>query len=315
MIQLRCTVIYLMMLWLLAISANCQQTGSSKQETCAIQISDDLHQSIKLNNPATRIVSLSPSNTEILFALGCGARVVLRDTTSDFPPQAHQLPATNPFQLSPEHVAGFSPDLVIVSQTDPLKLRALQNLGLTVASFIPRNIDDIFRSIQAIGYLCGAQHRAQPLIEKLKKRVYRVARAVRGRPHPKVYIETDGSNPQKPWTAGPGSFVDQVVQLAGGQNHMAGIKQPYAQISAEELLLRQPEVILLMNVENHSGTPPKRSGLARLKARPGWLALSAVQKERVIESIPADLLSRPGPRLIDGLEKLARALHPEAFRP
>lgn len=255
-----------------------------------------------------RIASLSPANTEILFALGCGGGVVLRDPVSAFPPEVRRIPASNPFQLSVEHLAGFHPDLVLLSHVDSVRLRALRRLGLQVETFDARTLPALYADIETIGSLCGAGPRAHELVASLRRRAERVARAVAGRRRPRVYIETDGSEPLKPWVAGPGAFVDHLLGLAGGETLFPRLERGIAQVNVEQIVSARPEVVLLMNVERGKG-----SGLARLRARPVFAELEAVRAGRVIDSIDPDLLSRPGPRALDGLEQLARALHPNAF--
>jgi iron complex transport system substrate-binding protein len=287
--------------------ASCKVDG--EPATGPIRVVDDLGHDVALLRPARRIASLSPSNTEILFALGCGEHIVLRDSVSTYPPRARRLPATSPFSLSPEHVAGFTPDLVLLSHVDAARLRALTQVGLVAASFDPRTVEQLQANIRAIGTLCGAATGAERLAARIGQQVARISTAVRGRPPPLVYIETDGSDPLKPWTAGPGSFVDQLLRLAGGRNLAASLGRPYAQISAEEVLGGRPDVVLLMSVE----AARTGQGAVRLRSRPGWSALEAVRRGRIVDGIDADLISRPGPRLTDGLDALARALHPEAF--
>jgi iron complex transport system substrate-binding protein len=198
---------------------------------------------------------------------------------------------------------------VLLSHVDAARLHALTQVGLVAASFDPRTVEQLRANIRAIGTLCGAEADAERLASQLQQHVQRISTSVRGRPRPLVYIETDGSDALKPWTAGPGSFVDELLRLAGGRNLVEHLGRPYAQISAEEVLGRQPDVVLLMGVE----TERRGQGAARLRARPGWSALEAVRRGRIIDTIDADLISRPGPRLIDGLEALARSLHPGAF--
>jgi len=283
--------------------------GDQPQAGARIAVTDDLGRTVALVRPARRIASLSPSNTEILFSLSCGDRVVLRDRLSSYPPQARQLPATNPFQLSPDHVAGFDPDLVLLSHADAGRVEALRQLGLAVATFDPKTLEEMFSNIRAIGTLCGVTEKAGRLVRGLRRRVQAVQRRVQNRPRPAVYIETDGTDPLKPWTAGPGSFVDELVRLAGGRNVAAHLDRPYAQVNAEAILSGKPDVILVMGVAES-----RERGLTRLRSREGWSSLEPVRRGRVIDSIHADLLSRPGPRLVDGLEALARALHPEVQR-
>jgi iron complex transport system substrate-binding protein len=287
----------------------CSLRESDSTSHSGLQILDDLGRPITLSRPAKRIASLSPANTEILWAIGCGDRVVLRDRASSYPPEATRTPATNAFELSPEHIAGFSPEILLLSHMDAGRLEALDKIGLQVAIFDPRTLDKLLQTISIMGILCGANDEAQRIASDLRRRADNVARAVAGRPRPRVTIEVDGSDPLKPWVAGPGSLVDHMVHVAGGQNAMARLSRPFVQTNAEEVLAARPDVILLMGVENRG------EGKRRVRDRPAWSALETVQRGRIIDGIHADLLSRPGPRLFQGLEALARALHPEVAWP
>jgi iron complex transport system substrate-binding protein len=295
-------------LTLLAL-VGCQQQsrGNQRQRGHQIKIEDDHGVTVALPRPARKIASLSPSNTEILHAVGCGGRIVLRDKRSDYPASVRSLPATNPFHLSPEHVAGFTPDLVLLSHADQGRVAAMRRIGLTVATFNPRGLEGVLANIRSIGRLCGAAKRAAALATKLHARVARVSAAVKGRKRPRVYIETDGTDPLKPWTAGKGSLVDRLVWLAGGSNIMATLARRFVQVNAEEVFSRDPDVVLLMGVG--------RRGESKIRARRGWSGLRAVREGKIVDHIHADLLSRPGPRIVDGLEGLAAALHPETVHP
>ncbi|MCA9665797.1 MAG: ABC transporter substrate-binding protein [Myxococcales bacterium] len=258
---------------------------------------------------AMRIASLSPSNSEILYAVGCGDRVVLRDRATNYPAAATKLPATDPFHLSPTHVAGYRPSLVLLSHADAARVAVLRRVGLAVHTFDPRTLDQVFDSIVAIGKLCGAAKPARALVATLRARVAAVQKRVAGRPRPRVYIEIDGSDPARPWVAGKGSFVDDLLRRAGGRNALTQLGKPYAQVNAETAALSKPDVILLPAAPGHEGRMR-----ARLRQRPGWSKLAAVANGKVIDTISRDVLSRPGPRLVEGLEALARALHGEGLR-
>ncbi len=123
---------------------------------------------------------------------------------------------------------------------------------------------------------------------------------------PKVFYEIDGTDPTKPWTAGPHSFIDTMLTLAGGQNVGAALKDPFAQISSEELVAQNPDVILL-------GDAAYGITVESLAQRAGWSAINAIKNKQVF-TFDDNLISRPGPRLIDGLEQMAQMLHPELFK-
>jgi iron complex transport system substrate-binding protein len=260
---------------------------------------DGLGRSVELPRPARRIASLSPSNTEIVFLLGCGARLVLRDRASDYPRAARLLPATDPFRLSVEHIAGFAPDLVLASHLDSTRVAALGAVGLRVAVFDPVTVARVLEDVQAISRLCGRPQVGQRWVEHARRRLRRLQRGRRDRARPRVYVELDGSDPLKPWTVGAGSLVGDVLRLAGGANLFADIDRRAAQVSVEEVLRRAPEVILLA---------ARGATAASLRSRPGWERLPALAQGRVIDSIDPALIARPGPRLVEGVELLARAL-------
>jgi len=298
-------------LWCLALWGCDRPAGKAEPDPArgGIQITDDQGHKVSLSGPARRIASLSPANTESLFAMGCGEAIVLRDTVSTFPAATRKIPATNPFNISPEHVAGFSPDLVLLSHADPLRLAALRRLKLQVAVFEPRTLQQLYQNIRSIGRLCGATDQARDLVAQMQRRVEAVAERVWGRPRPMIYIETDGSDPLKPWTCSSRSFVGHMVRLAGGENLIRGKEKRYLQINAEEVLTGRPDYILMMAVAKGV----RGRGVKLLRARPGWDQLPAVRQGKIIDEIHADLISRPGPRLMQGLELLARAIHPGAF--
>jgi len=260
---------------------------------------------VSLKSPARRIASFSPSNTEILYAIGCGHKIVLRDSASDFPSTASSIPSTNAFQLSPEHIAGFSPDLLLLSHLDTGRIKPLLQLGFRVAVFDPTSLKQVFANIQKIGQLCGANAPARNLINQLRQRLHHIQKTIAQiQEPPRIFIEVDGSDPWRPWTAGSSSLISDLLRLAGMINIANALKQPYARINIETILSQQPDFILLMDVIGHSS-----SGILALKSRPGWATLNAIRRGNVIDHIHPDLLSRPGPRLLDGLEALIQAVY------
>ncbi|MBK8480711.1 MAG: ABC transporter substrate-binding protein [Proteobacteria bacterium] len=258
--------------------------------------------------PARRIAALAPALNEVLFAVGCGARVVLRDPASDYPAAVRRLPTTDPFSLVVEHVASFRPDLVLLNHVDARRARGLQRLGPRVISFDPQSVAAVLEAIVAIGRLCDGRIAAEHLAGRLRQRLAAVAARVRSRRPPSVYVELDGSNPLQPWTVGSRSFIADLVRRAGGQPIFQSVARAAWQVNAEAVLRAAPEVILL-NVPLAD-----RSALRRaLLLRPGWAEVPALRDGRIVDGIDPSLLSRPSPRLVEGVEALARALHPAAF--
>jgi iron complex transport system substrate-binding protein len=260
------------------------------------------------------LISLAPSNTEILFALGLGSKVVaVGSSFDDYPPEARALPkVAEPDVTKPnlEKIVALAPDLILITGGDPLPLELinrLEGLQLTVLVLYPRDIEGILQDIELIGTATGASKEAQALTTSLRGRLDAVlAKARTATTKPKVFYEVDATNPARPFTAGPGSFIDAMLTLVGASNVAAGAKSPWAEFSAEELVRQDPEIIILGDA-NYGVT------VDSVKARPGWSTLTAVKKG-AIYPIDDNLVSRPGPRLVEGLEALARIVHPELFR-
>jgi iron complex transport system substrate-binding protein len=277
-----------------------------------ITLTDDLGRPVTLTAPALHVVSLAPSNTEILFALGAGATLVGRDDYSDYPAEAAQVPSIGNLypHVNAEAIVALHPDLVLAAGvTSPEDVAALAKLGLTVyATGSAVSLDDIYRDIQGLGTLVGKADAAKVLVDAMRARAEAVkTKAAAASTHPVVFYELDATDPAKPWTAGPGSFVDQLITLAGGTNAGNIAKDQYAQLSLEQLVSQNPDLIVLGSA-NFGGQTPEL-----VAARPGWQDIKAV-KNHAVYTFDDNLVSRPGPRVVDGLEKLAALIHPEIFK-
>lgn len=276
-----------------------------------ISVQDGSGQTVRLTHPATRIVSLAPSTTEILYAIGAGSQMVGRDQFSDYPAEAKSLPSisTSMGTLNTEAVVALQPDLVLAAPIlAPEQIQTLRNLGLTV--FLvpnPTDFEGLYQNLANVGALTGRGAEAQALASRSRERVAAVEQVIsKATSKPKVFYELDGSDPAKPWTAGPGNFIDLLIRMAGGQNAAAGLKEAYAQISVEELVSQNPDVIIL-------GDTAYGITVASVEARPGWNVMNAI-KNNAVEPFDDNLASRYGPRLTDGLEAMAKQVHPELFR-
>ena len=250
-----------------------------------------------------RIITLAPSLTEMVYALGLAPRVVGVSAWSDYPPEAAEKPVVgDAFALNREKILALKPDLIFADQNlQPQAAAELRQLGLPVFVIAPQTLDEVLASISTLGRLTGATQSADQLVRNLRNRI----EAVRSRTgklavddRPRVFVEI-WNDPLM--TAGPGSFIDELVTLAGGVNVAAATGQAWPQVSPEWVLARNPQVIVL-TLHNK----------AEVLARPGWNVTEAVRAGRVFEVVP-DPLVRTGPRLVDGLEALARLLHPEIF--
>jgi iron complex transport system substrate-binding protein len=305
--MLRKTLFFTLLVTL--ILAACAPAVPTK--VAGITITDGLGRTVTLASPAQRIVSLAPSNTEILFALGAGDKVVGRDEFSDYPPEAKSIQSVGGSmgEYSLEAIAALKPDLVLAAEINtPEQVAAIEKLGLTVYYLSnPKTLDGLYTNLETVATLTGRD--ATKLTDSLKARVTAVDEKIAPLSyHPVVFYEIDATDPSKPYTAGVGTFIDLLIVRAGGQNltTLAGIKDPYPQISLEQLVVTPPDIILL-------GDSLYGTTADTVKARPGWDALKAVVDGKIYP-FDDNLLSRPGPRMVDGLEALAKLLHPEAFQ-
>lgn len=272
---------------------------------------DGLGRAVKLTLPARRVVAMGPSNTEILFAIGAGSQVVGRDDFSDFPPAATHLRAVGSGPaLNLELMVALKPDLVLAAQIySSEQIQSLENLELpTFLLANPSTFDGLFTNIRLVGDIVGARQSADVLVQTLRLRVEAVTARTRGvTRRPRVFYELDASDPAQPWTAGPGTFIQTLIELAGGSNIGDQESKPFPRLSAETILRLDPEVIVLGDAL-HGITEQS------VKARAGWSNMTAVRQEAV-HAFDDNLASRPGPRLVDGLELLARLIHPTLFDP
>jgi iron complex transport system substrate-binding protein len=248
-------------------------------------------------------VALAPSFVEVLFAIGAGDAVVAADDNTDYPPEAANLPKISGFEPSVEGIAAYEPDLVLML-FDPGGLQdALQQLGInTLFLASPDSIEATFAQISTLGLAMGRSAAAQGLVGQMRAVVNSiVVKLPAGAPGPRVYHEVDNTY----YTAGPGSFIDDLYTTLGAQNIAESTGEAFPQLSAEAIIEADPEVIIL--ADEFAG-----ESADTVAARPGWDQISAVKNARV-HLLDPNIVSRPGPRLIDALDMLAKLLYPEAF--
>lgn len=274
-----------------------------------VSVVDDAGRTVEIVSNPQRLISLAPSNTEILFALGLGDKVVGVTDFCDYPEEAQSIEKVGGFEHNLEKIVALDPDLVLAIGGSPAqveKATEMEKLGLTVLVLEPGDIEGIVANIELVGKATGAEKEASQLATQMRKRFDDIiAKAKGAQSRPSVFFELDATDPSKPYTPGPGSFIDALISLAGGSNIGASAQMQWAQLSTEEIIAQDPEIIVLGDV-NYGVT------IEMVKDRPGWSVITAV-KNGAIYPIDDILISRPGPRIIDGLEALARIIHPELF--
>ena len=288
-----------------ALAALCAAAGCT--ESAPAEVTDDAGRVVHLDAVPTRIVSHVPSITETLFALGLGDRIVGVSDHCNYPAEvADKAKVGGYYTPSIEQIAALDPDLVL---TDGYAedIGQLDSLGIPYIVVDPPDIDGLLRDIELLGEATGSQDKAAEIVSDFEDRVEAVVAAVSGASKPRVFYVFDATDLTKPWTAGPGSFVDALITLAAGENIAGEAQGAWIQFSMEEIVNSDPEVILVDSTHGTATVAP-----ADLAENALWQGLSGVSSGRM-GVIDGDLVNRPGPRLVEGLEQIAEIIHPELF--
>jgi len=275
----------------------------------AMTYTDGLGREVKLEDPAQRVVSLAPSNTEILFAIGAGSQVVGRDEFSDYPAEAVSIDSIGGSfgEYNVEAILALKPDLVLAAEINtPELVKQLEDVGVTVYYLAnPTTLEGMYTNLETVASLTG--HDVTELVDSLKTRVAAVDEKIAPlSSRISVFYEIDATDPTKPWTYGPGTFGDLLIDRAGGYNVANVVTDPYPQLSLEQIVTANPSIIIL-------GDAVWGVTTESVLGRAGWESIEAV-KSNSIFPIDDNLISRPGPRLVDGLEQLAKLLRPGLFQ-
>ena len=278
---------------------------------------DDLGRNIVIEEPPTRIVSMAPSVTEILFALDLGDKIVAVTDACDYPPEALEIEKIRePFgDFQIEKIVGLSPDLVIMDRYLDLSppgfwLSKLDEVGLRVIVLYAKDLEDVLDNIKLVGQATWSQDKATELVSALENRINAVMEKVANiseEEKPRVFSTGWYDGESDPWTSGYGTFADDTVKLAGGIN-VAGIKSGYFQMDLEAVIWADPQIIFV--IEDYKWPTPTYNSILNDERFQSTEAL----KNNEIHKIDANVMSRPAPRLVDGLEETAKILHPDLFQ-
>lgn len=266
---------------------------------------DDIGRRVYLAKPARRVVSLAPSVTEILFAVGLEAEVVGVTTFCDYPVQARSKPKIGSSIPNLEAILGLKPDLVVGNKDfiRPDALAKLEQLKIPVFILAPKTVEDILGHISTVGRLVGRDKEARSVGQGLRERLSELRSRMSAVKPARVFYVV---NTDPLISVGAGSFIHQMLELAGGENIVGQTSVAYPKVSLEEVLRRDPEV-LLFPIGASEGIPEAEQQRWRK-----WPSLSAVAHNR-LHQVKSELVNRPGPRVIEGVEALARAIHPGMF--
>ncbi len=275
---------------------------AARAGTFPVTVTDDLGRKVTVEKEPQRIVSLAPANTEIAASLGLMPKLVGVTTYDDYPPEVKSLPKVGDF-MTPnlEAIAAAKPDLVLVTggvQADVVK--KLEGLGAVVLAVDPKTIKGTMASIATVGRVTGTSTKAAEVVADVSAGVDVLRARVAKAPAASCFVEI-AQNPL--YTAGAGTLLDDMIRTANGRNVVTA--SGFVGYSLEQLLKEDPQV--------YFATKGSMSDPSGLKKRPGYDKLSAVAAGRVV-LLDDNLVSRPGPRIAQGLRQIAQGLHPEAFK-
>jgi iron complex transport system substrate-binding protein len=285
------------------VASDANKAQQPKVTTYPVTVKDASGRDVTIPAEPKRIVSVAPGNTELVFALGKGGTLVGRSDFDDYPAEAQKVPSIGGW-MPPnfEKIVAAKPDLVLViGGSEPDRDKLINDYKLNVFVVQPDTFDQIYAQVTALGVALNAQDAAEKLVADMQKGVKAVAdKAATATSKPKVYYEVWD---EPLMTAGTGTFVNDVITLAGGVNIAADVKG-WPEYSAEKVTAANPDVIIASSADD----------LAKIKVRKGWESLNALKTSKVVAISDANLLVRPGPRLVQGLQWMAQQLHPELFK-
>lgn len=291
---------------LLTIATACSTIQKPRPDGPIARIlTDDAGRTVSVPFKVDRVISLAPNLTEIVFAVGGGSQLVGRTSYCDFPPEAKSVAEVgDTLHPSLEQIISLKPQVVLISTASQLEVftQQLQNQNIAVFVTDPHDLEGVFRSIQQVGEILGKNEQATALVQSLRKRTNAVEQAVKQKQPVRVFCQVSAEPLSTP---GRDSFITDLMRRAGAISVTADIPGAWPRYSSESALAAKPDAIIL---------PTGGSmGSGNSTVTEALLRSPAVLQGRVYK-INDDHLVRPGPRLIDGLEEMARALHPDAFK-
>lgn len=297
-------VLFFALLVTLALSVlGCQKEVEKKEAPEKIVLTDDAGVKITLSEPAKKVVSLAPANTEIVFAVGGGSKLVGVTTYCDYPEEAKQIEKIGDFaNPNVEKIISRKPQLVLATGgVQKGVVDRLTKFNIKVFVIDPKNFEGLYTDIEKVGKIIGQEAEAKRVVEEMKAKVEEIKNKIPKQAKPRVFFEIYS---QPLMTAGKNTFIDDMLMIAGAENIGAAAGEGYPQFSEEQLVKENPDVYL---AAKGSMNRPED-----IKKRTGYSDLKAVKEGKVFV-IDDNLVTRPGPRLVDGLMEVVKALYPEVF--
>jgi iron complex transport system substrate-binding protein len=291
---------------LAAGAAGTQSAAAPAKQTSTLAVTDEVGRVVRVPQPVRRIVSLAPNLTETVFALGLGDLLVGDTDYCNYPPEAlKKVHVGGPVNPNFEEILALHPDLVLATRAINrlVTVQALEQLGVAVYVTDPRTVEQVLSSTERLGSLLGASAQASTIVPALRDRLNQLRERLSGSQPRSVFFIT--------WvdplvSVGRDTFLADALRLAGARSVVA-TPQDWPNINLEQVVHQQPEYLIFS-----SDDPEQiRRQVAELRGRAGWQGLEALRQNHII--ILSEAFSRPAPRLVDTIEQLARALHPDRF--
>lgn len=293
-------VLILALFVLAAVFAGCETVEDVGGENGEAYV-DSLDRKVVVEEIPERVVSLSPAITEILYFIGAEDNVIGVSSYCDYPPGALEKKQMGGFEdPNLELVVESEPDMVFVAAGVQAEfIKTLEDLGISVFALDAETVEEVIENIKLAGKIMGVEEKATHKAGELRERVDKVTAKVKDEERPVVFFEI-WDDPLM--SAGAGSFVNDLIELAGGTNLYGDADHRYPTVSFERLVEKDPEIYIAIDHKRQDD----------IETRTGFDSLQAVKEDRVY-TIEDDLVTLPGPRVVDGLEKLAAAIHPHLF--
>ncbi len=283
-------------------SNEAEGNGETVKNHFPLTITDFLGREITIEKEPERIVSLAPSVTELIFAVGAGDKVVGVTEYDTYPEEVKDLPKVGGFKgPNIELITAQEPDIVFASTlSGKEEMETLEKMGIPVVMIEAKSIDNIYESIEMLGKITNKEEKAQTIVNEMKSKIQEISEKVKDKPKVKVFnlVDINGN-----WTAGKGTFIHELVNLAGGQN-IAEDTDGWVQYSIEELVSKNPDAIVM---------PSYAGDVETIKNMEGYKETNAVKNNNIYVVSNDDIISRATNRIVLGLEEIAKFLHPEVF--
>ncbi len=277
-------------------------TEAASQTVYPLTLTDATGTEVTFDAAPSKIVSLAPSETESLFALGLDEQIVGVSDNDDYPEAAKSKPKMGGFELNTEAIVAAQPDIVFVADvTDDATVESLRGLGLNVFKFNPDTLEDVINDVATYGEITDRQAEAKDVTDKMRADIEKIrsaAASIDEADRKTVYLEFSPG-----WTVGKGEFMDELIGTSGAIN-AAGETTGWSEVDAEAIIQANPDVILYSQLSVDPQT---------IKDRSGWTNIAAVENDQLF-AIDDNLVSRPGPRLTEGLIEVFNAIYPDALQ-